>query len=93
MVGSPASRTRRENGRPGSSLATGGPPAIVARGQAGSRGAADLGALATWDRPRHRGHGFESEEVARDRSRLDAVNSGAPLQGRGMRRSEVSAVR
>ena len=63
------------------------------RGQARPFGAADLAAvLATCDRPRRRGRGFESEEVARERGRLDAVIAGLLFMA-GMRRSEVSALR
>ena len=61
------------------------------RGQARPFGAADLAAvLATCHQPRRRGR--ESEEVALDRSRLDAVIAGLLFMG-GMRRSEVSALR
>ena len=70
---SPASRARPGNGRPGSS-----PPRFADGGQARPFGAADLAAvLATGHRPRRRGRGFESEEVALDRGRLDAVIAGA----------------
>ena len=63
------------------------------RGQARPFGAADLAAvLATSHQPRRRGRGRESEEVALDRSRLDAVIAGLLFMG-GMRRSEVSALR
>ena len=61
------------------------------RGQARPFGAADLAAvLATCHRPR-RGRGFESDHVARDRGRLDAVIAGLLFMA-GMRRSEVSAL-
>ena len=63
------------------------------RGQARPFGAADLAAvLATCHQPRRRGRGRESEEVALERGRLDAVIAGLLFMG-GMRRSEVSALR
>ena len=63
------------------------------RGQARPFGAADLAAvLATCQRPRRRGRGVESEEVALERGRLDAVIAGLLFMA-GMRRSEVSALR
>ena len=47
------------------------------RGQARPFGAADLAAvLATCHRPRRRGRGVESDPVARERGRLDAVIAG-----------------
>ena len=56
-------------------------------------GAADLAAvLATCHRPRRRGRGVESDQVARERGRLDAVIAGLLFMA-GMRRSEVSALR
>ena len=62
---SPAVRARPGNGRPGSSPATGGPPADRGRGQARPFGAADLAAvLAICYQPRRRGRGRESEKVA-----------------------------
>ena len=61
------------------------------RGQARPFGAADLAAvLATCHRPRRRGRGVESDAVARERGRLDAV--AGLLFMAGMRRSEVSAL-
>ena len=48
--------------------------------------------LATCHRPRRRGRGVESEEVALERGRLDAVIAGLLFMA-GMRRSEVSALR
>ena len=63
------------------------------RGQARPFGAADLAAvLATCQRPRRRGRGVESDQVALERGRLDAVIAGLLFMG-GMRRSEVSALR
>ena len=63
------------------------------RGPARPFGAADFAAvLATCHQPRRRGRGRESEEIALDRSRLDAVIVGLLFMG-GMRRSEVSALR
>ena len=63
------------------------------RGQARPFVAADLAAvLATCHRPRRRGHGLESDEVAQKRGRLDAVIAGLLFMA-GMRRSEVSALR
>jgi len=63
------------------------------RGQARPFGAADFDAvLATCDRPRRRGRGRESEKVALERGRLDAVIAGLLFMA-GMRRSEVSALR
>ena len=62
------------------------------RGQARPFGAADLAAvLATCHRPRRRGRGVESDPVARERGRLDAVIAGLLFMA-GMRRSEVSAL-
>ena len=63
------------------------------RGQARPFGVSDLAAvLATCHRPRRRGRGVESEEVALKRGRLDAVIAGLLFMA-GMRRSEVSALR
>ncbi len=63
------------------------------RGQARPFGAADLAAvLATCQRPRRRGRGVESDQVALERGRLDAVIAGLLFMA-GMRRSEVSALR
>ena len=63
------------------------------RGQARPFGVSDLAAvLATCRRPRRRGRGGESEEVALERGRLDAVIAGLLFMA-GMRRSEVSALR
>ena len=63
------------------------------RGQARPFGVSDLAAvLATCHRPRRRGRGIESEEVARERGCLDAVIAGLLFMA-GMRRSEVSALR
>ena len=64
------------------------------RGQARPFGASDLAAvLATCHQPRRRGRGRESEEVALDRGRLDAVIAGLLfMEVAGMRRSEVSAL-
>ena len=62
------------------------------RGQARPFGAADLAAvLATCHLPRRRGRGVESDPVARERGRLDAVIAGLLFMA-GMRRSEVSAL-
>ena len=63
------------------------------RGQARPFGAADLAAvLATSHQPRRRGRGRESDQVALERGRLDAVIVGLLFMA-GMRRSEVSALR
>ena len=63
------------------------------RGQARPFGLSDLAAvLATCRRPRRRGRGVESEDVALERGRLDAVIAGLLFMA-GMRRSEVSALR
>ena len=63
------------------------------RGQARPFGASDLAAvLATCERPRRRGRGVESAEVAVERGRLDAVIARLLFMA-GMRRSEVSALR
>ena len=63
------------------------------RGQTRPFGVSDLAAvLATCHRPRRRGRGVESEEVALERGRLDAVIAGLLFMA-GMRRSEVSALR
>ena len=63
------------------------------RGQARPFGVSDLAAvLATCHRPRRRGRGVESEEVALERGRLDAVIAGLLFMA-AMRRSEVSALR
>ena len=62
------------------------------RGQTRGFGAADLAAvLATCHRPRRGGRGVESDPVARERGRLDAVIAGLLFMA-GMRRSEVSAL-
>ena len=62
-------------------------------GQARPFSAADLAAvLATCHRPRLRGRGLESDQVAAARGRLDAVIAGLLFMG-GLRRSEVSALR
>ena len=62
------------------------------RGQARPFGVSDLAAvLATCHRPRRRGRGVESDEVALERGRLDAVIAGLLFMA-GMRRSEVSAL-
>ena len=63
------------------------------RGQARPFGVSDLAAvLATCHRPRRRGRGVESDQVALQRGRLDAVIAGLLFMA-GMRRSEVSALR
>ena len=63
------------------------------RGQARPFGVSDLAAvLATCHRPRRRGRGVESDQVALERGRLDAVIAGLLFMA-GMRRSEVSALR
>ena len=63
------------------------------RGQARPFSAADLAAvLATCHRPRRRGRGVESDQVAAAGGRLDAVIAGLLFMG-GLRRSEVSALR
>ena len=63
------------------------------RGQTRPFGAADLAAvLATCHQPRRRGRGVESDQVALERGRLDAVIAGLLFMA-GMRRSEVSALR
>lgn len=54
---------------------------------------ADLAAvLATCSRPRRRGRGLESDQLALERGRLDAVIAGLLFMA-GMQRSEVSALR
>ena len=63
------------------------------RGQARPFGAADLAAvLATCHHPRRRGRGVESDQVAAERGRVDAVIVGLLFMA-GMRRSEVSVLR
>ena len=63
------------------------------RGQAGPFSASDLAAvLATCHRSRRRGRGIESDEVADERGRIDAVIAGLLFMA-GMRRSEVSSLR
>ena len=63
------------------------------RGQAPPFGAADLAAvLATCHQPRRRGRGVESDAVAAERGRLDAVIVGLLFMA-GMRRGEVSVLR
>ena len=63
------------------------------RGPAQPFGAADLAAvLATCHQPRRRGRGRESDQVALERGRLDAVITGLLFMA-GMRRSEVAALR
>ena len=62
------------------------------RGQARPFGLSDLAAvLATCHRPRRRGRGVESDQVALERGRVDAVIAGLLFMA-GMRRSEVSAL-
>jgi len=48
--------------------------------------------FATCSRPRRRGRGLESDQLANERGRLDAVIAGLLFMA-GMRRSEVSALR
>ena len=63
------------------------------RGQARPFSAADLAVvLVTCHRPRRRGRGVESDQVAAARGRLDAVIAGLLFMG-GLRRSEVAALR
>ena len=63
------------------------------RGQARPFGLSDLAAvLATCCQPRRRGRGVESDQIALERGRLDAVIAGLLFMA-GMRRSEVSALR
>ena len=63
------------------------------RGHAGPFSASDLAAvLATCHRSRRRGRGIESEEVAAERGRVDAVIAGLLFMA-GMRLREVSALR
>ena len=63
------------------------------RGQARPFGLSDLAAvLATCHRPRRRGRGVESDQVALERGRIDAVIAGLLFMA-GMRRNEVSALR
>ena len=63
------------------------------RGQARRFGVSDLAAVfPTCHRPRRRGRGVESDQVAIERGRLDAVIAGLLFMA-GMRRSEVSALR
>ena len=63
------------------------------RGQARPFGVSDLAAvLATCHRPRRRGRCVESDEVALERRRLDAVIAGLLFMA-GMRRSELSTLR
>ena len=62
-------------------------------GQARPFGVSDLAAvLATCHRPRRRGRAVESDQVALERGRVDAVIAGLLFMA-GMRRSEVSALR
>ena len=64
------------------------------RGQARPFGVSDLAAvLATCHRPRRRGRGVESDQVALERGRVDAAVIAGMLFMAGMRRSEVSALR
>lgn len=63
------------------------------RGQVRPFGVSDLAAvLATCHRPRRRGRGIESDGVALERGRVDAVIAGLLFMA-GMWRSEVSALR
>ena len=63
------------------------------RGQAPPFTAADLAAVfATCRRPRRRGRGVESDQLALERGRVDAVIAGLLFMA-GMRRSEVAALR
>ena len=76
------------SGRPGYSPGTGGPPEIGAadrRGRSGSRTLPPCSPPAT-------GRGVESDQVALERGRVDAVIAGLLFMA-GMRRSEVSALR
>ena len=80
----------RLSGRPGCSRGTGGPPPI------GGAGRRDRSGSRTW-RPcsppaTGRGHGVESDQVAVEHGRIDAVIAGLLFMA-GMRRSEVSALR
>ena len=61
------------------------------RGQARPFWVSDIGGRAR-HRPRPRGRGLESDQVALERGRLDAVIAGLLFMA-GMRRSEVSALR
>ena len=71
----PGSRFRPASGRPG--CWPGRTASDRGRGQARPFGVSDLAAvLATYHRPRRRGRGGESEEVALERGRLDAVIAG-----------------
>ena len=64
------------------------------RGQTRGFGATDLAAvLATCHRPRRRGRGVESGQVALERGQLDAVKSRDSSSWPGCGRSEVSALR
>ena len=63
------------------------------RGQARPFGLSDLAAVfATCHRPRRRGRGGESDQIALERGRIDAVITGLLFMA-GMRRSEVSTLR
>ena len=61
-------------------------------GQADPAGARTARVLATCHRPRRRGRGVESDQVAAARGRLDAVIAGLLFMG-GLRRAEVAALR
>ena len=85
--------TRQDRPRRGRDRPPDADRAPAGRGQARPFGAADLAAvLATCHRPRRRGRGVESEQVALERGRIDAVIA-ALLFMAGMRRSEVIALR
>ena len=69
---SPGSRARPGNAPPGCWAATGAPPPPAAAGRRGGSGAADLAAvLATCHRPRRRGRGVESGQVALERPAVE----------------------
>ena len=90
---SPDSPLPPASGRHGYWPGTGGPPPIGGAGKRGRSGSSDLAAvLATCHRPRRRGRGVETDQVALDRGRVDAVIAGLLFMA-GMRRSEVSALR
>ena len=90
---SPASPARPATARRGCRPATGGPPPIAGAGRR------DRSGPRTWrpcwppaTGPRWQVRGVESEAVAAERGRVDAVIAGLLFMA-GMRRSEVSALR
>ena len=77
----PGSPLPPASGPPGCSPGTGGLRAIADPDRHGRSGFSDFGGRAR-HRPRRRGRGVESDEVALDRGRVDAVIAGLLFHGR-----------